>query len=59
VLVDGIVQAAWRAAQGVVTVTPPRRLTGAEREAVETEGAALAAFLAGARGEVRTGPAGA
>ncbi|WEH30312.1 winged helix DNA-binding domain-containing protein [Streptomyces sp. AM 3-1-1] len=56
VLVDGVVRAVWRAERGRVAVTPLRRLTGAERGEVEAEGAALAGFLAGARGEVRVGP---
>ncbi|MFJ4438143.1 winged helix DNA-binding domain-containing protein [Streptomyces sp. NPDC088923] len=56
VLVDGVVRAVWRAEKGVVTVTPLRKLTGAELAGVEAEGAGLAAFLAGARGEVRVGP---
>ncbi|MHC1563622.1 winged helix DNA-binding domain-containing protein [Actinomycetospora sp. C-140] len=47
VLVDGRVAATWAVADDVVTVSPLRRVTRAERTAVAEEGRALAAFLSG------------
>jgi hypothetical protein len=45
VLVDGRVSASWTVADGVVTVTPLRRFSRADRSDVAEEGRALAAFL--------------
>jgi hypothetical protein len=45
VLVDGRVAATWRSEDGVVVVTPLRRLSRADRTAVAEEGRALALFL--------------
>ncbi|GLZ46797.1 hypothetical protein Acsp06_29820 [Actinomycetospora sp. NBRC 106375] len=50
VLVDGRVAASWTVADDVVTVTPLRRVTRAERTAVAEEGRALAAFLSDGAG---------
>jgi hypothetical protein len=47
VLVDGRVAASWTLADGVVTVTPLRRFSRADRQDVGEEGRALAAFLSG------------
>jgi hypothetical protein len=47
VLVDGRVAASWTVADGVVTVTPLRRFSRADRHHVGEEGRALAAFLSG------------
>nr|WP_296063801.1 winged helix DNA-binding domain-containing protein [uncultured Actinoplanes sp.] len=46
VLVDGFVTATWREHRGHLTVRPFRRLTSQEKTDIETEGAALLAFLA-------------
>ncbi|HEY9437128.1 MAG TPA: winged helix DNA-binding domain-containing protein [Streptomyces sp.] len=46
VLVDGMVAATWRAADGLVTVTPLRALAPADLAEVEAEGEKLARFLA-------------
>ncbi|WP_037868961.1 DNA glycosylase AlkZ-like family protein [Streptomyces sp. SPB074] len=56
VLLDGFVGAVWRAEKGIVTVTPLRGLTGAERSEVEAEGTRLAEFLGGPGGELPVGP---
>lgn len=45
VLVDGRVAATWRDDAGTVAVTPLRRLSRADREAVAEEGSELSAFL--------------
>ncbi|MEV4048795.1 crosslink repair DNA glycosylase YcaQ family protein, partial [Streptomyces sp. NPDC049744] len=45
VLVDGRVSATWTVEGDTVTVTPLRRLTGAERAEVAEEGRILASFL--------------
>ncbi len=45
VLVDGRVAASWTVADGVVTVTPLRRFSRADRHDVGEEGRSLAAFL--------------
>ncbi|WP_017571275.1 winged helix DNA-binding domain-containing protein [Nocardiopsis halotolerans] len=50
-LVDGRVAATWDAEDGTVTVTPLRRLSRAERTAVDEEGRALASFLSDGDGE--------
>lgn len=56
VLVDGRVAATWTVEDGAVTVTPLRRLTRADREAVAEEGGELATFLGdGETGRVRIG----
>ena len=47
VLVDGRVAASWTVAGGVVTVTPLRGFSRADRQDVGEEGRALAAFLSG------------
>lgn len=46
-LVDGRVAATWTVESGTVAVTPLRRLTRAERDALAEEGRALASFLSG------------
>ncbi|MFF3846835.1 winged helix DNA-binding domain-containing protein [Streptomyces sp. NPDC002328] len=51
VLVDGRVAATWDVAAATVTVTPLRRFSRADRDAVAEEGEALAAFLSGSDGE--------
>jgi len=45
VLVDGRVAATWTVQTGIVTVTPLRRLSRADRTAVAEEGRALSSFL--------------
>ena len=44
-LVDGFAAAAWRLADGVLTIEPFRRLTKAERTTIEPEASALIEFL--------------
>lgn len=51
VLVDGRVAATWDVRDGTVPVTPLRRFSRAEREAVAEEGRELASFLSDGAGE--------
>ncbi|SFO75705.1 Winged helix DNA-binding domain-containing protein [Actinomadura madurae] len=51
VLVDGRVAATWDVRDGTVSVTPLRRFSRADREAVAEEGRELASFLSDGAGE--------
>ena len=57
VLVDGRVAATWKVHDGVVTVSPLRAFSAAERTAVADEGEHVASFLSdGEHHEVRYTP---